>query len=50
MIKRHELSRQSESLLFAARKVAEDTEAVAVVMLAEVPYNFAEIRDSLKKT
>ncbi len=50
MIKRHELSRQSESLLFAARKVAEDTEAVAVVMLAEVPYNFAELRDSLKKT
>lgn len=50
MIKRHELSRQSESLLAAARKVAEDTEAVAVVMLAEVPYNFAEIRDSLKKT
>lgn len=50
MIKRHELSRQSESLLFAARKVADDTEAVAVVMLAEVPYNFAEIRDSLKKT
>ena len=50
MIKRHELSRQSESLLFAARKVAEDTEAVAVVMLAEVPYNFAEIRDALKKT
>lgn len=50
MIKRHELSRQSESLLSAARKVAEDTEAVAVVMLAEVPYNFAEIRDSLKKT
>ena len=50
MIKRHELSRQSESLLFAARKVAGDTEAVAVVMLAEVPYNFAEIRDSLKKT
>lgn len=50
MIKRHELSRQSESLLAAARKVAEDAEAVAVVMLAEVPYNFAEIRDSLKKT
>lgn len=50
MIKRHELSRQSESLMYAARKVAEDTEAVAVVMLAEVPYNFAEIRDSLKKT
>ena len=50
MIKRHELSRQSESLLFAARKVAEDAEAAAVVMLAEVPYNFAEIRDSLKKT
>lgn len=50
MIKRHELSRQSESLLAAARKVAEDTEAVAVVLLAEVPYNFAELRDSLKKT
>lgn len=50
MIKRHELSRQSESLLVAARKVAEDTEAVAVVLLAEVPYNFAELRDSLKKT
>ena len=50
MIKRHELSRQSESLLFAARKVAEDNDAVAVVMLAELPYNFAELRDSLKKT
>ena len=50
MMKRHELSRQSESLLFAARKVAEDNDAVAVVMLAELPYNFAELRDSLKKT
>ena len=50
MMKRHELSRQSESLLFAARKVAEDNNAVAVVMLAELPYNFAELRDSLKKT
>lgn len=49
MIKRYELSRQSESLLAAARKVAEDNEAAAVVMLAEVPYNFGEIRDSLKK-
>jgi diadenylate cyclase len=49
MIKRYELSQQSESLLFAARKVAEDNEAAAVVMLAEVPYNFAEMRDSLKK-
>ena len=49
MIKRYDLSRQSESLLLAARKVAEDNEAAAVVMLAEVPYNFSEIRDSLKK-
>ncbi len=38
-------------MLAASRgKVAEDTEAVAVVLLAEVPYNFAELRDSLKKT
>lgn len=50
MLKRQELSRQSESLLLAASKVAEDTDAVAIVMLAEVPYVFSEIRDSLKKT
>src|SRR5439155_11725203 len=49
MIKRHDLSRQSESLLSAARKVADDNEAAAVVMLAEIPYNFIEIRDLLKK-
>lgn len=48
MVKRHELSKQSESLLLAACKVAEENEAAAVVMLAEVPYNFAEIRDTLK--
>lgn len=50
MIKRHELSPQSESLLTAARKVAEDLQASAVVLLAEAPYNFSEIRDQLKKT
>lgn len=47
MIKRHELSRQSESLLDAARKVAEDGKAAGVLLLADVPYNFASIQQSL---
>jgi DNA integrity scanning protein DisA with diadenylate cyclase activity len=48
MRKRHELSRQSESLLAAAGKVAEENSAAAVVLLAEVPYDFTKIRDLLR--
>jgi DNA integrity scanning protein DisA with diadenylate cyclase activity len=50
MRKRHELSQQSESLLAAAGKVAEDNSAAAVVLLAEVPYDFTKIRDLLRNT
>lgn len=49
MIKRHDLSQQSESLVTAAGRIAAENNAAAVVMLAEVPYDFAAIRDSLKK-
>lgn len=49
MIKRHELSGQSESLLDAARKVADDGQAAAVLLLADLPYNFAAIQESLRK-
>lgn len=49
MIKRHELSGQSESLLDAARKVADDGQAAAVLLLADLPYNFSAIQESLRK-
>ncbi len=48
-MKRTDLLPQSTSLLVAARRVASENEAVAVVMLAELPYDFNEIRKSLRK-
>lgn len=48
-MKRTTLSPAVASLLGAARRVAGETEAVAIVMLAEMPYDFSEIRQQLKK-
>jgi len=42
MIKRHDLSLQSESLVTAAGRIAAENNAAAVVMLAEVPSRFVE--------
>ncbi len=48
-MKRVELSLKTACLLAMARRVAIENEAVAVVLLAEVPYDFNEIKKSLKK-
>ena len=48
-MQRAELSAQSASLLQAARQIAKAMEVQAVVLLAEVPYDFAAIRRSLRK-
>ena len=46
-MKRSELSPQAVSLLVAARRFATEADAQAVVMLAELPYDFAEIQKKL---
>jgi len=48
-MKRVELSPLANSLLAAARKIAVENDAEAVLILAEQPFNFAEIRKSLRK-
>lgn len=48
-MKRAEFSPQLTSLLKAARRIAEENEAKTVVLLAEVPYDFAEIRKYLRR-
>ena len=48
-MKRAELSPQTISLLIAARRVAVENDAQAVVILAEVPYDFNELKGYLRK-
>ena len=48
-MKRVQPSAQLLHLLKSARRLAQDIEARAIVMLAELPYDFTEIRKLLKK-
>lgn len=48
-MKRAEFSPQLSSLIKSARRIAEDNNAYAVVLLAELPYDFAEITKFLRK-
>lgn len=47
-MKRAELNPQFQSLLLAAREIAEANAAVAVVILAELPYDFQEVANVLQ--
>jgi len=47
--KRVEISSQMRSLLIAARRIAVENDAEALVLLAEVPYDFAAIKKYLRK-
>ncbi len=49
-MKRNDLSPQLVGLLSAARGIAEDVDAQAVLILADAPYDFAEMQRLLKKT
>lgn len=49
-MKRTEPSQYAVSLINSARVIARETNAEAVVLLAELPYDFVEIRKTLKKT
>ncbi len=48
-MKRKPLSDAVASLLAAAQRVARDSNAAAIVMLSESPYDFVEIRKKLRK-
>ena len=48
-MKRKPLSAAVASLLAAAQRVARDSDAAAIVMLSESPYDFQEIRKKLRK-
>ena len=48
-MKRKPLSAAVASLLAAAQRVARDSDAAAIVMLSESPYDFHEIRKKLRK-
>jgi diadenylate cyclase len=48
-MKRVEISPQFMSLLGAARRTAVENDAQAIVLLAELPYDFAEIKKILRK-
>jgi len=48
-MKRKETSLQMRSLLISARRIAVENEAVAAVVLADLPYDFAEIRKYMRK-
>jgi len=48
-MKRVEISSQLRSLLIAARRIAVEVDAQALVMLADVPYDFSAIRTYLRK-
>ena len=48
-MKRVEISSQLRSLLIAARRIAVEVDAQALVMLADVPYDFAAICTYLRK-
>ncbi len=47
--KRIEISQQMRSLLISARRIAVENDAQALVILAEVPFDFAAIRQYLRK-
>jgi len=47
-MKRHAISEQVVSLLTAARHVAENNDAVAILLLAEIPFDFAELSKHLR--
>jgi diadenylate cyclase len=49
-MKRAELAEHTLSLIASARVIVRDTDAAAVVLLAELPYDFNEIAGLLKKT
>ena len=46
---RVEISAQMRSLLIAARRIAVENDAESLVLLAEVPYDFAAIKKYLRK-
>lgn len=48
-MKRTDISQTLQSLLKAARRLAEEANAAAVVMLAETPFNFAEMKKLLRR-
>ncbi|MFP6703698.1 MAG: pyruvate kinase alpha/beta domain-containing protein, partial [Planctomycetaceae bacterium] len=48
-MKRKPLSAAVASLLAAAQRVAQESNAAAIVMLSESPYDFLEIRKKLRK-
>lgn len=48
-MKRVEISPQTQSLLIAARRIAVENDVQAVVILAELPYDFVEVRRYLRK-
>ncbi len=48
-MKRRDMAPQSTSMLMAARRIATESGAEAVLMLAELPYDFAKIKQSLRK-
>jgi DNA integrity scanning protein DisA with diadenylate cyclase activity len=48
-MKRVEVSPQIRGLLEAARRIAAESDAEAVVILADIPYNFAAIRRYLRR-
>jgi diadenylate cyclase len=47
-MKREDVPPQLRTLLKAARRVAHENQAVAVLMLAELPYDFAQMRRDLR--
>jgi len=49
-MKRTDISPQLKSVLGCAAQIAKDVQAKAVVLLAELPYDFAEIKRRLDKT
>ena len=49
LMKRKPLSDSVAALLTAAQRVAKETNAAAIVMLAELPYDFVEIRKKLRR-
>jgi len=48
-MKRVAISEQMRSLLFAARRVAVENDADALLILAELPYDFADIKKYLRR-
>src|SRR5262245_1184433 len=47
-MKRVEISPQMRSLLIAARRIAVENDAEALIILADLPFDFAEIRTYLQ--